>query len=70
MESQSTPDVRINELATEIVVTEPVGSLSAEDVKRLVALVLVQIRQEQDRVAQRAKDTIIRDRAYVPRIGD
>jgi hypothetical protein len=70
MEPQIIPDVRINEVATEIVVSEAVGSLSAEDVKRLVALVLAQVRQEQDRAAQRAKDTIIRDRAYVPRIGD
>jgi hypothetical protein len=64
------PDVRINEFVTDITVTEGVGSLSAEEVKRLVAIVMAQVRLEQDRIAQRAKDTTIRDRAYQPRIGD
>ena len=70
MEPQGTPDVRINEVVTEIVVTDSVGPLSAEEVKRLIALVLAQVRLEQDRAAQRQKDTMIRDRAYVPRVGD
>jgi hypothetical protein len=70
MEPQGTPDVRINEVLTEIVVTEGVGPLNAEEVKRIVAIVLSQVRTEQDRIAQRAKDTAIRDRAYQPRIGD
>jgi hypothetical protein len=64
------PDVRINEVVTDIAVTEGVGPLSAEEVKRIVALVMAQVRTEQDRHAQRAKDTTIRDRAYQPRIGD
>ena len=70
MPPPDSPDVRINEVVTEIAVTEGVGPLSAEDVKRIVAIVLAQIRTEQDRHAQRAKDTTIRDRAYQPRIGD
>ena len=57
-------DVRIGEVATEMVVTEGVGSLSAEEVKRLVALVLEQVRQEQDRMAQRQRDVVVNDRAY------
>jgi hypothetical protein len=69
MEPQRNPEVRINEVVTEISVTEGVGPLSTEEVKKLVALVLTQVRLEQDRVAQRQKDTGIRDRAYVPRIG-
>ena len=64
------PDVRINEVVTDISVTEGVGALSADEVKRIVAIVMAQLRTEQDRHAQRAKDTTIRDRAYQPRIGD
>jgi hypothetical protein len=63
------PDVRINEVVTDIAVTDGVGPLSPEDVKRIVAIVMAQVKTEQDRIAQRAKDTTIRDRAYQPRIG-
>jgi hypothetical protein len=65
-----TPDVRINEVVTDISVTEGVGPLSAEDIKRIVGIVLTHVRTDQDLQAQRAKDTTIRDRAYQPRIGD
>ena len=57
-------DVKISEVVTDLVITENVGSLSAEEVKRLVALVLEQVRHEQDRMEQRQSDTGIRDRAY------
>jgi hypothetical protein len=63
------PDVRINEVVTDIAVTDGVGPLSPEDVKRIVAIVMAQVKTEQDRIAQRAKDTTIRDRAYQPRVG-
>ena len=70
MDPHETPDVRINEVATEIQVTEGVGPLSAEQVKKLVALVMAQVKHEQDQNSQRQKDTTIRDQAYVPRVGD
>jgi hypothetical protein len=70
MDPHETPDVRINEVATEIQLTEGVGPLSAEQVKKLVALVLAQVKHEQDQNSQRQKDTTIRDQAYVPRVGD
>jgi hypothetical protein len=57
-------DWRINEVSTEIVVTEPVGALAAEDVKRLVTLVVEHLRHEQGRAQQRERDTAISDRAY------
>jgi hypothetical protein len=57
-------DWRINEVATELVVTESVGSLGPEDVKKIVALVLEHIRQEQHCAAQRERDTAVTDRAY------
>jgi hypothetical protein len=56
-------DVKIGEVSTELVVTEGVGSLTPEEVKRLVAIVLEQVRQEQDRAAQRQRDTAINGRA-------
>jgi hypothetical protein len=70
MPPPDTPDVRINEVITDLAVTEGVGPLSAADVKRIVAIVLAQVKTEQDRHAQREKDTTIRDRAYQPRVGD
>jgi hypothetical protein len=57
-------DWRINEVATDIVVTESVGSLRPEEIKKLVAIVLEHVRQEQHRTAQRERDTKITDRAY------
>ncbi len=55
---------RINEVSTEVVVTEPVGSLRPDDVKKLVALVMEHLRHEQDRAADRKRDTAITDGAY------
>jgi hypothetical protein len=57
-------DVRIGEVVTDMVVTEGVGTLGPDEVKRLVALVLEQVRYEQERMAQRERDTTIRDRAF------
>ncbi len=57
-------DVRIGEVQTEVVVTEGVASLSPEDVKRIVEIAMQQARQEQDRVAQRQRDTSVFDSNY------
>jgi hypothetical protein len=57
-------DWRINEVATDLVVTEAVGSLSPEELKRVIALVMERVRQERDRMAQHERDTRITDRAY------
>jgi len=57
-------DVRIGEVVTDMVVTEGVGTLGPEEVKHLVALVLEQVRHEQERMAHRERDTTIRDRAF------
>lgn len=53
-------DVHIDEVATELTVTEGVGALSAEDVRRLVVLVLEQVRREHDMTEQRERDTRVR----------
>ena len=57
-------DWRINEVSTDLVVSEQVGSLSPEEVRKIVALVLEHVRQEQHRAAQQQRDTEITDRAY------
>lgn len=62
-------DWRINEVSTELIVTEAVGSLGPEEVKRIVAIVLEHVRQEQRRAAQHESDTAINDRAYRSDVG-
>ncbi len=59
-------NVRINEVVTDLEITEGVGALSPEEVKKLVKLVLEQVRHEQDKAEQQKRDTKITDRAYHP----
>ena len=59
-------DVKINEVVTDLEITEGIGALSPEEVRRLVKLVLEQVHMEHDRAEQRKKDTKITDRAYHP----
>lgn len=56
-------DIRIGEVVTEITVTESVGALAPEEVKRLVAIVLEQVRREQDRASQRQREREVTDHA-------
>ena len=58
--------MKIGEVVTEMSITEGVGTLGPEEVKKIVALVLEQVRQEQDRAAQRERDVTIKDRAFRP----
>jgi hypothetical protein len=58
------PDIRIGEVVTDIVVTEGIGALGPEEVKRIVSLVIEHLRHEQDRAAQREQDTSIRNQFY------
>jgi len=60
--------VEIQEVRTDVVVTEGVGPLSRADVYRLVTLVLEQVRLEQQRSAQRTSDTSIENRVYPPHV--
>jgi len=57
-------DVKIGDVQTEVVVTEAVGSLTAEDVKRIVDMAMQQYRHEQDRMSQRQRDTSVFDSNY------
>ncbi len=69
MEPQGSSDVRIDEVVTEIEVTEGVGPLSAAQVKQIVRLVLEHVSNERYRLEQRARDTRIHDRAFRPETG-
>jgi hypothetical protein len=60
--------VAIGEVKTDVVITEGVGPLSRADVQKVVALVLEHLRHEQDRNAQREKDTGITNRAFSPAV--
>jgi hypothetical protein len=60
--------IEIGEVQTDVVITEGVGPLSRGDVQRLVSLVLEHVRSEQDRSAQREKDTEISNRVYPPHV--
>lgn len=62
-------DVRIGEVAVELEVTEGIGPLGPQEVRSLVALVLEQVRREQAREADHARDTQIHDRAFRPVVG-
>jgi hypothetical protein len=59
-------DVEIDEVVTDLVVTEPVGSLSKQEMKQIIETVLQHVRAERDRAKQREKDTGVRGRAYQP----
>ncbi|HEY1758763.1 MAG TPA: hypothetical protein VGG72_25550 [Bryobacteraceae bacterium] len=60
--------VEINEVKTDVVITEGVGPLSKADVQRLVSLVLEQVRRQQDMNSEREKDTSISNRVYPPHV--
>jgi hypothetical protein len=63
---QESPDIRINEFVTDVEITEGVGPLSAAELKKIVALVLEHVRNEQYRSEQRSRDTQINDRVFQP----
>jgi hypothetical protein len=64
--AQESPDVKINEFVTDLEITEGVGPLSAAELKKIVALVLEHVRNEQYRSEQRSRDTQINDRVFQP----
>ena len=61
-----TPDIRIDEVNTQVDLAEPIGPLSPEDVERLVRAVLERLDDRQLSMKRNAEDRAIRDRSYVP----
>jgi hypothetical protein len=58
-------DVQINEVHTEIEITESVGTLSPAEVKKLLALVLEHVKAHQERAEMKRRDDTVHERAYV-----
>jgi len=56
-------DVEVGEIVTELVVTEPNGALSREEMRKIIESVLQHVRAEKECGQQREKDTGVRDRA-------
>jgi hypothetical protein len=58
-------DVHINEVHTEMEITDSVGALGPAEVKKLVALVLAQLKAQQHHDELRKRDNRLRNSAYV-----
>jgi hypothetical protein len=59
-------DVHVRRVELAIEVVEPVGPLAAEDVRRIVTLVLDALEQQNASQQDRRRDTRIRDRVWNP----
>jgi hypothetical protein len=62
-------DVRIDEVHTELEITEGVGALSPSEVKKLVALVMEQLKAHREHDEMRRRDDVMHERAYTPGSG-
>lgn len=59
-------DVKIGEVATELVVTEGAGSLSREEVQKIVNMAVAQMKMEMARTSQMRNEAAVRDRVFRP----
>jgi hypothetical protein len=57
-------DIRINEVHTEMEITDSVGGLGAADVKKLVTIVMEHLAAQQHMQELHRRDDTLRDRAY------
>lgn len=58
-------DVQINEVHTELEITDSVGALSPAEVKKLIGMVMAQIKAQQNHDDLRARDNKLQNSAYV-----
>jgi hypothetical protein len=58
-------DIHIGEVHTEIEITEGVGALGPSEVKKLVALVMAQLKAEQQRAQMCRQDDRLHDSSYM-----
>jgi rRNA maturation endonuclease Nob1 len=63
-------NVQINEVHTDIEVTESVGTLSPAEVKKLVGLVMAQLKAQRSHEEMRAQDNRLQNSAYVSDLAD
>ena len=61
----SMADVHINEVHTELDITDSVGTLGPAEVKKLVALVLAQLKAQEHHDELHEKDNRLQNSAYV-----
>jgi hypothetical protein len=59
------PDIQINEVHTDLEITDSVGSLGPAEVKKLVALVLAQLKVQKYHEELRDRDNRLQNSAYV-----
>ena len=57
-------NVQIDEVHTDFVITEAVGPLSTEDMRKLIAQVVEHLRERAEHAKRRRSDDAVRDRAY------
>lgn len=58
-------DIQINEVHTELEITDSVGALSPAEVKKLVGIVMAQIKAQQHHNDLRERDNRLQNSAYV-----
>lgn len=58
-------DIHINEVNTEMEIVDSVGGLSPAEVKKLVAMVMAQIKAQQHHEDLRRRDNRLQESAYV-----
>jgi len=59
------PDIQINEVHTDLEITDNVGTLGPAEVKKLVALVLAQLKAQQHHQDLCDRDNRLQNSAYV-----
>jgi hypothetical protein len=63
-------DVHINEVHTEVEITDGVGALGPAETKKLVALVLAQLKAQQRHKELRDRDNRLQNSAYMSDLTD
>ena len=58
-------DIHIEEVHTDLEITESVGALGPAEIKKLVALVMAQLKAQQRHEELRKRDDQLRNSAYV-----
>jgi hypothetical protein len=59
-------DVQVKRVRMDIEVVEPIGPLAADDVRKIVTLVLDALEQQHATQQDRQRDTRVRDRVWNP----
>ena len=63
-------DVQINEVQTEVEITDSVGALGPAEVKKLVAMVMAQLKAQEHQKELRDRDNRLQNSAYVSDLTD